>query len=68
MSSVVNLEQEGYELDELLKWFCNSDSWKKLYYGKKVTTNEPVSSEKTGRNDPCPCNSGKKFKKCCGRK
>jgi len=20
---------------------------------------------KTGRNDPCPCNSGKKFKKCC---
>ncbi len=24
-------------------------------------------SEKTGRNDPCPCGSGKKFKKCCGR-
>lgn len=22
--------------------------------------------EKTGRNDPCNCNSGKKFKKCCG--
>jgi hypothetical protein len=22
-------------------------------------------AEKTGRNDPCPCNSGKKFKKCC---
>ena len=22
-------------------------------------------SEKTGRNDPCPCGSGKKFKKCC---
>ena len=22
---------------------------------------------KIGRNDPCPCNSGKKFKKCCGR-
>lgn len=21
--------------------------------------------EKTGRNDPCPCGSGKKFKKCC---
>jgi uncharacterized protein YecA (UPF0149 family) len=20
---------------------------------------------KTGRNEPCPCNSGKKFKKCC---
>ncbi len=24
-------------------------------------------SPKVGRNDPCPCNSGKKFKKCCGR-
>ncbi|WP_371924923.1 SEC-C metal-binding domain-containing protein [Endozoicomonas sp. SCSIO W0465] len=22
---------------------------------------------KTGRNDPCPCGSGQKFKKCCGR-
>lgn len=21
---------------------------------------------KTGRNDPCPCKSGRKFKKCCG--
>jgi uncharacterized protein YecA (UPF0149 family) len=28
----------------------------------------PVSpaKRKTGRNDPCPCGSGKKFKKCCG--
>ena len=23
------------------------------------------SSEKVGRNDPCPCGSGKKYKKCC---
>ena len=23
--------------------------------------------EKIGRNDPCPCGSGKKYKKCCGR-
>lgn len=22
---------------------------------------------KVGRNDPCPCDSGQKFKKCCGR-
>jgi len=27
----------------------------------------PVSDKKVGRNDPCPCGSGKKFKKCCGR-
>ncbi len=23
-------------------------------------------AENSGRNDPCPCGSGKKFKKCCG--
>ncbi|WP_281239576.1 DUF1186 domain-containing protein [Flavobacterium praedii] len=26
----------------------------------------PVSSVKVNRNDPCPCGSGKKYKKCCG--
>ena len=26
-----------------------------------------VPAEKVGRNDPCPCGSGKKYKKCCGR-
>jgi len=25
------------------------------------------ANDKTGRNDPCPCGSGKKFKKCCGK-
>ena len=41
------------------------------------STNQPVNQstieavkndqgEKVGRNDPCPCGSGKKFKKCCG--
>lgn len=25
-----------------------------------------VKSDKTGRNAPCPCGSGKKYKKCCG--
>jgi uncharacterized protein len=24
------------------------------------------TTEKVGRNDPCPCGSGKKFKRCCG--
>ena len=24
-------------------------------------------NKKVGRNDPCPCNSGKKYKKCCGK-
>ena len=34
------------------------------------STMPPVSGEKypgTGRNAPCPCHSGKKYKKCCGR-
>ena len=26
-----------------------------------------VKGEKIGRNDPCPCGSGKKYKKCCGK-
>ena len=26
----------------------------------------PVKRKKIGRNDPCPCGSGKKYKKCCG--
>ena len=25
-----------------------------------------AKSQKVGRNDPCPCGSGKKYKKCCG--
>jgi hypothetical protein len=31
-------------------------------------TDKPVvkQGEKVGRNDPCPCKSGKKYKKCCG--
>ena len=29
---------------------------------------KPVrTGPKVGRNDPCPCGSGKKYKKCCGR-
>jgi preprotein translocase subunit SecA len=26
---------------------------------------KPVHHDKVGRNDPCPCGSGKKYKKCC---
>ena len=28
---------------------------------------QAVSEKKPGRNDPCPCGSGKKYKKCCGK-
>ena len=30
---------------------------------------EPIKADQTpGRNDPCPCDSGKKYKKCCALK
>ncbi len=32
----------------------------------KSIKKEPVRVKKIGRNDPCPCGSGKKYKKCCG--
>jgi preprotein translocase subunit SecA len=40
--------------------------------GERETPSQPQTpyqreGEKTGRNDPCPCGSGKKYKKCCGR-
>ncbi|MBW2689835.1 MAG: SEC-C domain-containing protein, partial [Deltaproteobacteria bacterium] len=31
-----------------------------------MVKSQPVSVTKIGRNDPCPCGSGKKYKKCCG--
>ncbi|MBR4960721.1 MAG: preprotein translocase subunit SecA [Clostridia bacterium] len=36
--------------------------------GDKSLPKKPVvnKTEKVGRNDPCPCGSGKKYKKCCG--
>ena len=34
----------------------------------RETRNEPIVNEpKIGRNDPCPCGSGKKYKNCCGK-
>ena len=35
-----------------------------------IDPNKPVVREtpRVGRNDPCPCGSGKKFKQCCGKK
>lgn len=43
-----------------------------VYCAKKVRElalkTKPISvSSKVGRNDPCTCGSGKKYKKCCGR-
>lgn len=35
---------------------------------RSMLYSEPIRNEnKIGRNDPCPCGSGKKYKKCCGK-
>jgi SWIM/SEC-C metal-binding protein len=33
---------------------------------KLLNPPQVAKSEKIGRNDPCPCGSGRKYKKCCG--
>ncbi len=40
-----------------------------LYVDGQVSKAAPVvrGGAKVGRNDPCPCGSGRKFKKCCGK-
>lgn len=35
--------------------------------GSLATTTVVRDTPKVGRNDPCPCGSGKKYKKCCGK-
>jgi preprotein translocase subunit SecA len=38
--------------------------------GNAPAKKQPVqktAEQKTGRNDPCPCASGKKYKNCCGK-
>ncbi len=54
-----------YELpqwDELL----TPERRKELYKEQKSSTTI-IKGKKIGRNDPCPCGSGKKYKQCCGR-
>jgi SEC-C motif-containing protein len=51
---------------EKARFIREEGNW--VYAGMIVPKAEPVRREaaKVGRNDPCPCGSGKKFKKCCG--
>ncbi|MFV0520343.1 MAG: preprotein translocase subunit SecA [Lachnospirales bacterium] len=38
---------------------------KVTYTNKQATPNQVAKAKKIGRNDPCPCGSGKKYKNCC---
>mgnify|MGYP000781382307 len=55
-------------LYELPEWdaLIDADRRKELYKEQKLSTTI-VKGKKIGRNDPCPCGSGKKYKKCCGK-
>lgn len=54
-----------YELEE---WndILDEDRRKELYREQKLSTTV-VKEEKVYPNDPCPCGSGRKYKKCCGK-
>lgn len=56
-------------LYELPQWdaIFSKERQKELYLEQKKS-GTIVKGPKIGRNDPCPCGSGKKYKQCCGRK
>ena len=57
------------------EWLYNLKEWddilteerRKELYKESRNSTTVVKGKKIGRNDPCPCGSGKKYKKCCGR-
>jgi SEC-C motif domain protein len=57
------IRQEHHELSSFEK---TGGAW--YFATGKVLPPRPVVRQgpKAGRNDPCPCGSGKKYKKCCG--
>jgi SEC-C motif-containing protein len=57
---ILSLHEAGRFIKEDGQWF---------YVDGDIMEDSPsvaVAARKVGRNDPCPCGSGKKFKKCCG--
>ena len=62
-------------VDAKADWLYNLPAWEKIFdeekrkdlYREAKKMNTIVKGKKIGRNDPCPCGSGKKYKKCCGR-
>ena len=56
-------------------WLYNLEEWndifdeetRKALYKEQKSSTTIVKEKKIYPNDPCPCGSGKKYKKCCGR-
>lgn len=61
------VEAKANWLYELPMWetLLTEEKRKELYTSQKKS-GTVVKEKKVGRNDPCPCGSGKKYKKCCG--
>ncbi len=62
------VEYKADHLYSLPQWsnVFDEDELTKLYKEQKKSTTIVHDGPKIGRNDPCPCGSGKKYKKCCG--
>jgi uncharacterized protein YecA (UPF0149 family) len=61
ISSMVHEQLSGY--DHLAQDLAEEEGAGEMQKVQTIVREMP----KVGRNDPCPCGSGKKFKKCCGR-
>jgi len=61
------VEYKAEHLYTLPQWdgIFTPERRKELYWEQKKSRTV-VKGQKIGRNDPCPCGSGKKYKKCCG--
>lgn len=63
------MEKDGVDMNSpkaMKKWVKDHEKeLKEEQQGGKVET--VVKGDEPGRNDPCPCGSGKKYKKCCGK-
>uniref|UniRef100_A0A6H1Z7M3 Putative SEC-C motif contining protein n=1 Tax=viral metagenome TaxID=1070528 RepID=A0A6H1Z7M3_9ZZZZ len=57
------VERKG--LSKRTRRFLDSATGKRTLW--RPSGKQPIRVEKPGRNDPCPCGSGKKWKKCHGR-
>ena len=56
-------------LYELPQWEAIFDeATRKELYLEQKKSGTVIKGPKIGRNDPCPCGSGKKYKQCCGKK
>ncbi|MCM8804758.1 MAG: SEC-C metal-binding domain-containing protein, partial [Candidatus Omnitrophica bacterium] len=65
--SFVHKEYEQFAITkEPVSASIESQKIENKLYGEKES-NIPIRRQKIGRNEPCPCGSGKKYKHCCGK-